>query len=432
MRRFVRRIHETVLPVAFVHRDDRVVEERPGHGGVHLRAGVDQHGICIEPCDAQHLHEKRGLVTAHAVAVLERDVYVVRLVARRAVLHRDAHVAHFLRHELEERAHLRLARGTVLHDALHLVRHRGRGGDEVRQADVPIPARHGLPVLGRGYPERLHARGKRRHVRLRKRLRHVAHVPPEERAAVAERTVLRAHDGLPERMAHGCVAHGVGVGLVHRINGGDDWRRKLEELHVRPRASHAGLLRAARVADVADFAHGKPGNYAGHRLVERIHDVSAEGGVVGGDLERLLEVHLAHLAVHADDLDKEYLRVAVAFREIKRECRSRTPPLLREHFDPFVVPRDLRAVRLVGHVDAVVHHHAVGVGEDRGRDLGRGGDDRRRISAVRGGHVGDFSRANGACEKADQSEQPPLELTFVICEQLWHWPFVNNLFHVVL
>ena len=104
------------------------------------------------------------------------------------------------------------------------------------------------------------------------------------------------------------------------------------------------------------------------------------------------------------DLHGEDLRVAVAFGEVDRDGGGRAAPLLREHLQPLVVPRDLGAVRLVGHVDAVIDHRAVGVGEMRGRGGGRGGDDGGGVGAVGRGHVGDFGRAGGDEEDREDRE----------------------------
>ena len=404
MRRLVRGVHEPVAVRTLLHGHDGVVEIGPRHLGVHLRAHVDEHGVGADAGDAQEHGQERGLVAADAVAVLERDVHVVRLVAGRAVLEGEPHVADLLRHELEHGAELRLVRGASRNEAAHLVRHRRRGGGEVRRAEAPVPARDGGPVLRRGEADRLHARGERRHVRLGERLRHVAHVPPQERAAGGERTVRRAHDRFLEGMAHDDVSHGVRVGLVHGVHGGEDRRGVLEELHVRPRAGHAGLARALCVADMAHLAHGEAGDGAAHLLVERVHDVRIERGVVRGDLERAREVHGADLSVGAHDFDGEDLRVAVALGEVERDGGRGTASLFREHLHPFVVPGDLGAVRLVGHVDAVVHHHAVGVGEARGGGGVGGGHDRLGVGEVLGGHVGDLGRADGDDEDREDRE----------------------------
>ena len=89
---------------------------------------------------AQHRNEQGGFVAADAVAVGEGQADIVRLVARRFVLDRDAHVADLLRDEIEQVFDLLLrvfgARGQLLHFLKHV-----RGdGVQVRFAEIPVPA----------------------------------------------------------------------------------------------------------------------------------------------------------------------------------------------------------------------------------------------------------------------------------------------------
>ena len=134
--RLVRRVHEHIFSV-HLRGGDGVVEERRRHLFVHLRAAsADEDGVRLESGDPEHRDEKRGLVAADSVAVVEGERHVVRRVAWRGVLHREAHVANLLRHELVDRLDEVEAGGLSVAvrgaDDLHdFVGHRGVGLLEV-------------------------------------------------------------------------------------------------------------------------------------------------------------------------------------------------------------------------------------------------------------------------------------------------------------
>ena len=117
--------------------------------GVHFRASMDEDGICRNVGDAEKRHEEGGLVAANAVAVVERDVHIVRFVAWRIGLQREAHVSDLLRDELEKGADFRIARGAILCKVVHQIRHRWSCGGKMRLAHSPVPAGDGGPIRRR-------------------------------------------------------------------------------------------------------------------------------------------------------------------------------------------------------------------------------------------------------------------------------------------
>ena len=178
--RLVGRVHEYVVSVQ-LHGDNRVVEKRRRDLVVHLcGADADEDGVRLESRDPEHGDEQRRLVAAHAVAVVESEVNVVRRIAGRRVLHREPHVADLLRDELVHRAHLVDGRGICAdapHDLLDLVRHRGVRLLEMGNRDVPVPLRELLPAGGSGDAQVLALRPVGRHRRFREHLRRILRRP---------------------------------------------------------------------------------------------------------------------------------------------------------------------------------------------------------------------------------------------------------------
>lgn len=86
-----------------------MIEVRLWDVRVLLRPDLDQHGKRLDVRQPKHLDQKRGLVAADPVLVLERDANVMRLIAGRLRLDRQPQVADLLRDELEERLDLLLA-----------------------------------------------------------------------------------------------------------------------------------------------------------------------------------------------------------------------------------------------------------------------------------------------------------------------------------
>lgn len=407
LRRFVRRIHQEVARGGARHGDDGVVEVRRGDLGVHLRTGVDEDGVGLHAREAQEGDEQRGLVAADAVAVLEGESDVVRLVAGRVVLQREAHVADLLGDEPEEGANPFVLRPTRLRQRADGVRHRGRRAGEVGGAEVPVPARDGGPAGNRREAQRLHGAREGRHVRLGEGLRHVAGGPGEQTAPIGEGAVRRARHRVRAGPAHGGVDEREAGGRVDGDDGREDRSRLFEEGRIRPRPPHPGLPRTAPDADVADLAHGETGHRAGERAVEGIDNVRIQGGVVRRRLQRAREVDGAHDAVRPDDLHREDARVAVARAVVERDGRVGAAALLGENLDPFVVPGDVRAVGLEARVEAVVDDHAVRVGETRGGRARRRRDDLRGVGAERLRHLGRRGRPHRRRQRGKNTTQNP-------------------------
>ena len=365
--RFVRRVHQDeAVPVrrrgtGRAHGDDGVVEVGLRHLPVHLRAGVDEDGIRLEARDAQHRHEERRLVAADAVAVAEGDLHVVRRVAGRGVLHRQAHVADLLRHPLVERLDPRqFRRVRRRQDLLHLVRDAGGRLLEVRDAQVPVPLRERRPVLRGRDAHVLHLRVKGRHVRLLERLRRVRDRPRVADAAVRQRLFRVVH--VAERVAHG----GVDERALLRRDEGDGAvehrHRPFEHRDVRELVLDARLeVPAARriLQHVADL---EPGDGADDLARLRVVDVLARRGVVRRLLRRRRDVDRALDAVRADGRDAHDLRDAVAAVEADRDRALVDPPLLGQDLDGLLLDGDERAVRLEFRRRGAVDQHRIRVG----------------------------------------------------------------------
>ena len=129
-----------------------MIEKRLWDFGVFLGPGVDQDRVGLKPAQAQHGRQKRRLVAAYAVLVVERDANVVRLVSRCRVLGRNAHVADLLRYKIEYRLDLFLLRFTVFYEFIDCFLHFRRIRFETRLAQLEIPLRYRLPVRDSTHP----------------------------------------------------------------------------------------------------------------------------------------------------------------------------------------------------------------------------------------------------------------------------------------
>ena len=317
--RLVGRVHEDVVAIQ-LHGDDRVVEKWRRNLVVHLRGtDADEDGIRLEARDPEHGDEQRRLVAAYAVAVVEGEVNVVRRVARRRVLHREAHVADLLRDELVHRAHLVDWRGICTdapHDFLDLVRHRGVRLFKVGNRDIPVPLRELLPVGRRGDAQVLALRPVGRHRRLGEHLRRVLDRPAVDDAiAVSD----DGRDDIAKRIAHGDVLERARNGTVDPDGRADYRHRRLEDLHVGPLVLDAAFRHYAARLDVERLANLDSGNGARENFVERVVDIRGGRGVVGRLLQRRGEVDGAGLALGVDDFDEEYLALPVAKRVFNRQ-----------------------------------------------------------------------------------------------------------------
>ena len=264
----------------------------------------------------------------------------------------------------------------------------------MRLAQLAVPTGDGGPVRRRGEPYALYAPRERRHIRLGKRLRHVARRPAQERTPVSERHVCGTDDGVAERVAKDGVADGVDVRLVDGNDRREDRCRVFKHVEVGPRPPHARLARTTRVTHVPDLAHGKSGNGTCHASLERIDDVRAHAGVVGSRLHKARKVDRPHLPVRADDLHAKDRGVAVASVERDGERRVRPSPFLGKNLHPFVVPRAISPIRCVGGVKTVVYHDGVCVWETFRRSLRCRRDRRGLIGAICRRHVGNLAGLN--------------------------------------
>ena len=193
-RGFVGGIHEDVFAALATHGGDGVVEVGERIFRILQRSGVDEHGICVDVGHAEHGDEEAGLVAADAVAVVEREGDVVRLVAGGVLFKRDAHVADFLRDELEDGLDLLVFILRVFAELLDF-RDDFRSVDEMLRVDFPEPLGDFLPAGGGADAKALHDARKRRHVRLGEHARDILHRPFVEDAAVLFLLLMRDRAG---------------------------------------------------------------------------------------------------------------------------------------------------------------------------------------------------------------------------------------------
>ena len=360
-----------------------MVEEDLRHVGVAPFADVDEHGIRLDARHAEHRGEQGGLVAADPVFVLERQLDVVRLVARRLLLGRHAHVADLLRDVGEDPPDPLVARGGAGDERVHRLLHLGDGRGHARFAELPVPAGEVLPRRDGGDEEPLRARVHRRHVRLGERLRHVPHAPAVERAAVRLRQRLVGDAGADlvahaDRLERAC--GGRGDFMDHL----DDGHRVLEDGVVAEGVRHARLRRGARDDEVEDVAHFEPRQREGEDLAVGVEDVGVHLAGVDHEAAVARDVDGDGRAVGLDDLGQADGDGAVGGVHPERGGARFTTSFLGEDLLVPLVGARAGAVGAVAFERVVPCEDGVGVGI-RLRGNGRGAGEQLGVRRTSGG-----------------------------------------------
>ena len=186
----------------------------------------------------------------------------------------------------------------------------------MRNAEIPVPPRDGLPIVGGRNVEILDDLVKRRRVRFGKRLRGILCDPDVFYTTVGKR-LGRILD-VAERVSYGHTLQRTLLGRNDADGLLEDRASPLKYGNVGVvifNARHFNFFSRAVENDIANF---KFGNRANDFAVHRIVNVGGDGGVIRRLLRRLGEIDITDRTVGARNLNLENLSRSVTRIERKR------------------------------------------------------------------------------------------------------------------
>ncbi len=308
-----------------------MVEPRLGNVGVFFWADVDENGIRVESAEAKHGDQQGGLVAADAVAVVESQRDIVRLIAGGFVFDGDAHVADVLRDKAEDGLNLFLAVGDVFRKFPNLGNHFGRGGIEARLGEFPIPFRKAFPVGNGAEQNALNHRVARRHPRFGEHARNVADFPAVENPV--SNFLFRGADGFFNFVAQRDVFQRKPSGCVDFINGVNDGLGIFQNEPVRPGVGHDGFGALAGVGITEDIADSKVWNTESNRFLIGVVDVGIHLSGADGFAHVCFEIDLYGAPIRLNDGGFTELKGAIADVVSHRDRCFFLPAFFRENFE---------------------------------------------------------------------------------------------------
>ena len=341
---------------------NRVVKIRKRNFLVHLCSSVDKNGISLKSSNAKHRHEERSLVAADAIAIVERDIHIMRRITRGSLLHGKAHVAHFLRNPLVDRADLGDIVGILSErrdDVCHTVRDGRRRLGKMRKGKIPIPFGKLLPATHGGNLHILHLLIHRRHIRLLKSLRRILGRPSMHHGAIALLLGCILH--IPERIANGHILERSILGRFDRHRIRENRTLPFKNADIGKMILDARHKRLALCLVCDDIANLESGNRADDLAIHRIVDVGGNGGIVCCLLSGLGNIYLANGAIQAFHKNLNNLGAPVAGVETKGNHTLLAASLLRQNLNFAQAFRLVCAIGLILRIFALINKNGIGI-----------------------------------------------------------------------